>query len=304
MAKQRIKATKTNEFASIDPLPRMSSQRDLDLVTRVADALPPKAKIVELGPWLGALSEILATRGELHVVDTFVWTEDHNKRVPNMLNPGDSFQSVYEQLMAQRGLKVSVSQADFEAFRWSGGPIALCVIDAPKKPKAMRDALLAVLDGLNPGARLLIKNANHPKYFALMAFLQALVSRGAIAVSEADADGACNTVAFDVGLEAEALRGVLEDTPLDTEPRAALADGGLGGLGPYQLALICELIKQGVWAEAYEVLGRMQSSRRMLREWDRLEAELAKTGADPEQLAWFAEIMSLQHSKGGLPDPP
>ena len=48
----------------------------------------------------------------------------------------------------------------------------------------------------------------------------------------------------------------------------------------------------------------MQSNRRILRDWDRRKSELANAGADPEQLGWFAEIMSLQHSKGGLPAAP
>lgn len=282
----------------------MSSARDMDLVARFSEGLQPDAVIVEIGPWLGAISEILAPKGTLHVIDTFVWTKDHDKRVPGLLPPGDSFCAVYEKLMHDRGHAVQTHGADLENFRWEGGGIDLCVIDAPKRPGLLRDALLAVASGLRDGSRLLIKNANHINYFPMMAYLQEIVDQGVLSILDADDEGSCNMIAFDVQMSGADLAEVVEQTPLDHPARWRLVDGGFGGLGPFQLALICELITQDQWVQAYEVLGKMQSSRRMLREWDRRETQLADAGADPEKLGWFAEIMGLQHSKGGLPAPP
>ncbi|ABD56580.1 Methyltransferase type 12 [Jannaschia sp. CCS1] len=297
-------ANPDHDLFAMNELPKMTSAKDMDLVTRFAEGLEPDAVIVEIGPWLGALSDILSPKGCLHVVDAFVWTDDHDKRVPGLLSPGESFRAVYQRLMQDRGRTVEVHETALEDFRWAGDGIDLCIIDAPKKPTLLRDTLLAVASGLHEGSRLLIKNANHANYFAMMAYLQAIVDQGVLSVLDADEEGSCNMIAFDVRVSGADLAEVLEQTPLDHSVRWRLVEGGLGGLGPFQLALICELIKLGQWAQAYEVVGRMQSSRRILREWDRREAQLANAGADPEQLGWFAEIMGLQHSKGGLPAPP
>jgi SAM-dependent methyltransferase len=282
----------------------MTSTRDVDLVTRLAKSLPRKAVVVEIGPWLGAISDVLAPKAQLHAVDSFVWTKDHAKRVPDLLKPGESFRVIYQKLMEKRDHKVSIHETPIEAFKWTGGAIDMCVIDAPKKPDLLRDALRALASGLREGSCVVIKNANHLKYFPMMAYLQALVDQGALSVVEADDEGACNTIAFEQLVSGKDLTSALAETPLDHPARWRLVEGGLGDLGPFQLALICELIGAGEWTQAYEVAGRMQPSRRVLRDWDRREAELANAGADPEQLGWFAEIMGLQHSKGGLPAPP
>lgn len=293
-----------HDLFAMDDLPRMTSSRDIDLVSRVAAALSPDATIVEIGPWLGAMSEVLAPNGHLHAVDSFVWTADHNKRVPDLMQPGESFRDTYQELMRARDLKVNVHETKLEDFRWDGGAIDLCVIDAPKKPETLRDALRSVESGLRDGARLLIKNANHAKYFPMMAYLQALVDQGTLSVLEADEEGVCNSIVFEVRLSGEDLVAALEQTPVEHPARWRQVEGSFGKLGPFQLALICELIGAGEWTQAYEVVGRMQSNRRVLRDWDRREAELANAGAHPEQLGWFAEIMGLQHSKGGLPAAP
>lgn len=297
-------ANMQHDLFGMDDLPRMTSARDLDLAARFSADLPSDAVIVEIGPWLGGLSELLSSKGLLHVVDSFVWTSDHAKRVPDLLDPGESFRSIFEKLMRARQLQVEVHETAFEDFRWDGETIALCVIDAPKKAAPMRDALLSVASGLGTGSRLLIKNANHASYFAMAAYLQALVDQGVLSVLEADEEGSCNTIAFEVLLSGHDLESVIGQTPLEHPAKWRLVDGGLGHLGPFQLSLVCELIGDGQWTQAYEVVGRMQSSRRILREWDRREAQLANAGADPEHLGWFAEIMALQHSKGGPPAPP
>lgn len=285
-------------------LPSMTSSHDADLAVRMAADLPTGSTIVEIGPWLGAMTEVLAPRGRLHVVDTFIWTDVHDRKVPGLLSPGDSFRPVFERLMRDRGHSVDIHEATFETFRWSAGRIDLCFIDAPKKPDALRDALLSVGSGLGEGSRLLIKNAVHPSYFAMSAYLQELVDQGALGVLEADGEGRCNTVAFEVLMSPSDLADVIEQTPPEQRARWQMVLGGLGTLGPFQLALICELVAAGAWNAAYEVVGRMEPSRRILKDWDKRELELANAGADPEQLAWLAEIMSLQHAKGGLPAPP
>ena len=215
-----------------------------------------------------------------------------------------SFRPAFEALMQARNLDVVVHEATFETFRWDGAGIALGVIDGPKKPAQLRDALLALAPGLDAGSRLLIKNANNPRYFAVMAYLQALAAQGALALQEADADGHCNSAAWLVRLPAKDLAAVIEEAPLEVPAQLRCLDGALGQLGTFQLALLHALVVQNAWGEAYQVIDRMQGNRRILKAWDRMELDLARSDADPEQLGWLAEIMSLQHAKGGLPPAP
>ncbi|MCU4652078.1 class I SAM-dependent methyltransferase [Roseibacterium sp. SDUM158016] len=293
-----------HDVFAMDEIPTMISSQDGDMALRLTQDLGPDATIVELGPWLGGLSQILAPKGNLHVIDTFVWTRDHDKRVPDLVAPGDSFRPVFEALMRSRDLPCEVHEADFTAFRWPGGRIDLAAIDAPKKPEQLKDALLAIAPGLGAGSRLLIKNGNNSRYFPMMAYLQALADQGALALLEADPEGTCNSAAFEVRLSSDELTDVIGQTPLEYTARSRLLDGALGRLGTFQLGLVCELVGLNAWTEAYVVIGEMDSSRRILRDWDKRELDLARSGADPEQLGWLAEIMSLQHSKGGLPAPP
>ena len=288
----------------MDNIPTMTSGQDADLAACLLQDVPADATMVELGPWLGGMSQMLAPHGTLHVVDAFRWTADHVKRVPGLLEAGESFRPVFERLMQARGLDVVVHEATFESFRWDGSAIALGVIDGPKKPAQLRDTLLALAPGLGDGSCLLIKNANNPRYFAMMAYLQELATQGALALRAANADGHCNSAAWRVCLPAGELAEVIEQAPLEIPAHLRLLDGALGQLGTFQLALLHALVARNAWSEAYQVIDRMDGNRRILKAWDRMELDLARTDADPEQLGWLAEIMSLQHAKGGLPSAP
>ena len=300
----RPMAKRRQAVLDLDDIPTMTSSQDVDLVRRVLQDLPSGATIVELGPWLGGMSQVLAPQGALHVVDAFHWTADHGKRVPGLLKAGESFRPAFETLMQARGLDVAVHEATFETFRWDGPQIALGVIDGPKKPAQLRDALLAIAPGLGEDSRLVIKNANNPRYFAMMAYLQALATQGALGLQDADPDGHCNSAAWVVRLPTEELVAVIEQTPLEATAQLQLLDGALGQLGTFQLALLHALVVRNAWSEAYQVVARMEGNRRILKAWDRMELDLARSDADPEQLGWLAEIMSLQHAKGGLPPAP
>jgi SAM-dependent methyltransferase len=291
-------------FFELSEIPRMTSSQDVDLVQTLLKDVGSDDVIVEIGPWLGALSEVLAPVGRLHVIDSFVWTKEHDKRVPGLVSPDASFRPAFERLMRSRGLQAEVHEADFQEYRWTGDPIALCIIDAPKKPAQLRDALLSVAAGMTEGARLMIKNGNNARYFPMMAYVQALMDQGAASLLEADPEGACNSVALEVRVDAGEFAAIVEQTPVDHSPRLKRLDGALGHLGTFQLSLLWELVAANAWTDAYEVVGRMEPSRRILRDWDRRELDLAKAGADPERLGWLAEVMSLQHAQGGLPPAP
>ena len=89
---------------SHDKLPSMSSSEDIELMRQLLDKTPNIGCAVELGPWLGALTEHLGSIPELHVVDNFKWTSDHARRVPGLLKPGASFKSAFEKFMAKRNI--------------------------------------------------------------------------------------------------------------------------------------------------------------------------------------------------------
>ena len=80
-----------------DPLDaRMVGQRDVELIRQLVDTVPEKTRFVECGPWLGYLTRIMAQRGPVVALDTFVWSEDHAKRLGNLHQPGDSFRGTFD----------------------------------------------------------------------------------------------------------------------------------------------------------------------------------------------------------------
>ena len=148
----------------------MSNAADRDLVKRLVEELQPMAKAVEMGPWLGALTVSLEGVKELHVIDNFIWTKDHDKRVPGLHAPGESFKDSFAKLMAQRDLHPQLHESSFASYRWSQGKIDFCLIDSPKSPKALLECLNAVREGLGKGSLILLKNGLSTQFLEMMLF--------------------------------------------------------------------------------------------------------------------------------------
>jgi hypothetical protein len=103
----------------------------------------PAGAIVELGPWLGALTRALArglrARGLVDRVesyDLFVWQPYMDQLVAGTpfeaIATGDDFRQQFLAALGHLGEHVNARRADLAVEGWDGGPISLLVIDAMK----------------------------------------------------------------------------------------------------------------------------------------------------------------------------
>ena len=145
--------------------------------------------VLEIGPWLGGSTVCLAAgmrasghdaRGRLHAVDNFLWREFMSARADLPLQPGQSFQGVFEQNLAEyrdvvtahaRTLPDEDIEGDHEATAKRAaeapdvpllesapgeGPIEILFIDGAKSWRGMRHLLQIVRDRMIPGRTLLV----------------------------------------------------------------------------------------------------------------------------------------------------
>jgi hypothetical protein len=103
----------------------------------------PAGAIVELGPWLGALTRArargLRARGLVDRVesyDLFVWQPYMDQLVAGTpfeaIATGDDFRQQFLAALGHLGEHVNARRADLAVEGWDGGPISLLVIDAMK----------------------------------------------------------------------------------------------------------------------------------------------------------------------------
>lgn len=303
---------KRPEQAALADIPRMVAQVDADLVAAHAALLTPQDTVIELGPWLGFLSARLAARAQLVVVDSFRWTKDHDRRVPGLHAPGASFRGTFEANLAQRGLTAQVVETDFARFRWTGGPVRLCVIDAPKSAEALAECLAGVWGGLGAGSVLVIKNAKNPSYPDLQALLAALDRADVLKPAEPAGAPSCNcaVLAPGPGFSADALGPAVKAakeapaTPPETEPERTPERLAERADAEETFAAMVRALTQSDFPRAYAALHRLPPAIAHTANWRTLEDNLLRHGVDAEGLAVFDEILHFHTSAaGGRPAP-
>lgn len=275
-------------------IPSMVAKSDIDLIARHLDLLPPNPVIVEFGPWLGSISVHLAKAGQLHVVDNFIWTKDHARRVPDVLDPGDSFQALYEAVLKKRGLKAAVHVTPFTDFAWSGPKIDLVVIDGPKTVEGMIEILSKLIGHVGEDTIILIKNALNPSYPEVVLTFHALMRREALISTGIEGPAGSNMLACRVGPAFADIAEIAETAADEEHSPQAQADDA------YLLAEIQRSLTKLDWQGAYDQLSKMSPSLRMLTAWDEVEGRLALSFDAQDQLAIFADIYAFHHGSAGI----
>jgi SAM-dependent methyltransferase len=273
-------------------LPRMVGAADLALVSRHAAVLNAGDIVVEFGPWLGAVSEVLAPKARLVVVDNFVWTKDHDRREPGLLAPGASFRPLFEANMRARRLTIEVQETDFQNLIWDGRPVRLCYVDAPKSAPALAAVLATVWDALTPDGVIIVKNALHQSYPDMAGFLQRLVQLGALVRCDVQGDAGCNSLALGRGpvvcTKAQMLAKADDAANEVAEVTAASS---------VVLDAIARALAAADFDGAYQELDRLLPDTAHLHAYEQIERGLARTAQDPEALALFSEIFALHNDR-------
>jgi SAM-dependent methyltransferase len=282
---------------------RMTGQRDVELVQRLSNEMPQGTQFIECGPWLGYLSRIMARNGPVFALDTFVWTNDHFKRVPNVHELGDSFRDTFDTCNSDTPHPITSVEGDFAKFDWNGPPFGFCLIDAPKTADKLAVVLKSVLPHLTPDAVIVIINGRYLKYVSMVGLITRAVEAGVLRWRGETVNAESRSAVLlrgDIN-GAAAILDRLVDAPVvqfsvgalpDTDNTIALA------------SIMAGCVKQGQWSEAYQLLARTENEPGFQVLWEEVEASLDLTKLAPERLGNFSHMVDALHSAAVNRRPP
>lgn len=276
-------------------LPRMIGDSDVALIRTFGSLLRPDATIVEFGPWLGGVTEVLTEYGQVEVIDRFEWSEQNAAAHPEAeLNPGDSFRPLFEQNMAARGRNVTVYESPYQDFVWPKDRFDLCFIDAPRNVSGLLHCLRAIAHAWPPEVPVLLKHGLGVTYPELPATLEVLVSRGILALPASTQPAWCNIAALYPGPNFQDLETLkASDLPGNVPLSKTLTDPWGGRL--LATARLAERFMADDFVGALQILDTAPQEPSILYAWDTFESVLSKeTDADTGALAAFAEVLAAQ----------
>lgn len=289
-------------MAPVDKLPlhkhpRMASKNDLLLISSHSLGMCSDDVIVEMGPWLGFFSRELAKYGQLHVVDNFIWTSDHERRLPGRVQPGKSFRTFFEKLMNLTGTQVTIHEADFAVFEWSGPEISMLVIDAAKTKLTLQNCLSAVIHYLKPNAKILLKNGLNTKYHDMVAYIQRLVNRGYFRIIDNNTNGASNILILEITNNPRCTRQTLIDFVDSNSTMPNLPPDNAEEAPPMLLNMmtLAQFVETGNWVEAFRYIDHMTPDLKNIKLWDKIENTINTNKISLTELAMFSEIFYMQN---------
>ena len=284
-------------------LPSMSSTADGILIRELIQRATGIERAVEFGPWLGALTQHLAPVFELHVVDNFVWTADHNKRVPDLLQPGESFKDVFIQLMKHRGLSPVIHQDEFASFSWSDGKVDICLIDYAKSPSSLRECLLSIAQGLSKDSLVLLKNGLHVRFLPMMLYVQGLVEQSVLTIEHDALRDNSNMLVLRVNQTSARLAKALEAYSVDDKAIGEISHGPMTVFPAMQTAILGHYALTENWQAAYHFLDQVEGSADLQRNWKQLQKTLMEQVSEITALEWFSAVMRAHNDESAEPKP-
>ena len=191
------------ELPEIRTVPGMTSESECRYLFWLASSqLTGAGPLVEVGSWLGRSTLHLAAGlrrsgrgGELHCFDGFTWAPSDPGKSDLPLKPGDNFQSYFEAHVADYSDLITIHRTRIKKLTWSGQPVEVLFLDAPKKLPEITRCLEAFGPSLIPGRSIIaIQDYLYFPAYALAACMHAL--RGCLELIHVVLDG--STVAFRV----------------------------------------------------------------------------------------------------------
>ena len=276
-------------------IPRMMSDSDIGVVRTLASRLPKRARIVEIGPWLGGVSVHLAQFGELHVIDRFIWTEKNAERLPGVAEPGMSFRSVFESILKDHDARAEIHTADFRDFTWDRGPVDYYFIDAPRNAGDLLACLIPLAKSLHQDSLVVVKNGLNPAHFGMVSLIEVLLSQSIFDLVTVDQPKWCNIACLKSGAKFARIHSLnFDDDFFDRNPlNPGIKDPWGGGLFP--IARLAQHIDALDWDMAYDQLDRLAPDIENIYAWDEQEPFLDLPGDEKLKLATFAEALSLHN---------
>lgn len=170
----------------LPPVPGMTSAAECRYLYWLASSqLGGKGQFVEIGSWLGRSSLHLAagldqaaSAARLHCFDGFTWARSDPAKADLPLRPGDNFQSYFEANVAPFARFVTPTRTRIADISWSGAPVEVLFLDAPKKLPEITRCLEVFGPALIPGTSIIaIQDYQYFPAYALAASLYTLRDR-------------------------------------------------------------------------------------------------------------------------------
>lgn len=279
-------------------VPCMMGETDLALIKQILSDLRPNARLLEVGPWLGGISQHLAQYGTLHVVDRFIWSDLNAQNHPDILSPGQSFRPLFEDYLAKQGATPVIHQTEIEDFAWGGDLLDFCLIDMPRTASDLWHCLHSIVPSLQSNGFLLVKHGLTPDHHDMTALLGALVDHGRLAPVRTDQPHWCNIAVFQAGPKsAQALphRNSLEIIT-DVSGRHISHDIITPETLILSAARMGVIAAQGQTPAACSLLRHQKPDPQMLVAWGKLEPMLEVDSTHAGAFAAFCELLEYHHS--------
>jgi predicted O-methyltransferase YrrM len=277
--------------------PRMLGDTEVGIIMDYAARLPARAEILEVGPWLGGMTRLLAQHGNMTVVDRFIWTDANAENYPGIAVPEENFRAVFEAHMAAEGITARIIEATLPDLAWPGGSLDFVLIDAPRTAEQLHGCMSAIAPVLKPGAYVLVKHALNRRDLGLGAYIDALIGFGFFQMIATEQPSWCNIVALVATKQVAALADVDDaEQAIAAAPMTEdFTDPWYGrSLSAFRVAYLAQ---NGRWSDAYARLSEMPASSENLTLWDELEPLLRQPddlGTDGH-LAVLSELVWLHN---------
>lgn len=175
-------------------------------------------QLVEIGSWLGRSTLHLAAGleqsqgpGKLHCFDGFTWAPNDPGKSDLPLKPGDDFRKYFEANVSPFSHLVTAHQTRIAQIAWSGAPVEVLFLDAPKKLPEVTRCLEVFGPSLIAGKSIIaIQDYQYFPAYALAACMYAL--RDHLELIHVVLDG--STVAFRVTKPIDLAREKPADWPV------------------------------------------------------------------------------------------
>jgi hypothetical protein len=182
----------------------MMSKSEESRITAFAQTVTEPNCVVEIGCWVGESTKAILRGfgGELHLIDTFVWTSDHNEKYPDTLNVGGDFSPITRENLRgferPGGIHIHEGSAeDFDTAVLGPDPVGLLLLDGPKSARVVQQLILKFIPHMAPSSRILIKHVASARLTDLLDVMVRLVEAEVLtSVGEFPAEGSDTLLAF------------------------------------------------------------------------------------------------------------
>ncbi|SHG95768.1 hypothetical protein [Cognatishimia maritima] len=179
------------ESPAAPDIPRMLGDADFELVKSRAEL--SNGPILEIGPWLGAVTFELAQIAPVTVVDNFFWSESEANAYPGISEPNGSFRAAFESHVADTPHPVTTLEIDASDFAWDDSEsLSLLFYDGPRDAEALHLILRQISKALSAEGQILIKNVYGTRAPAIGAYVNALLGASICELIHTDQPNWCN----------------------------------------------------------------------------------------------------------------